>query len=636
MKTSSHFNSKNSALVLGTVLTASTLFAGFTLAQQWLSIPTDLTNAVITIQRILLSTNGVSTTLSPDQAVTLGEASISLDGANGSITTRWNTSDLTVGWTVRFQKSDYKCWVASGTSWSTECILKVDTAGRVSITDQFSGASNDDNIFKRTAGDDTNIFLAKNDGSESEVGNNPITQSVLRVGATTNNIDPTDRPTKPDTAMIVAGTVESRGGLLIRKLNNTPLGNAGNNLKAKIDDEEYTELDMNTTAGTVNMASAYKNWGYQDTSFKFSAEGAKTRVGVNMAGNMDANLQVGQDGTFLVGEMGCFIADTLVTLADGTTKDIQDVKIGDKLKAVDGVNTVVSLLRPKLGKQSVYAINNKDSFFTANHPFLTTKWWKSLDPETTKKEIPELEVSKLKIGDILITEAGKVLVVSLTPATMPTSTQLYNFELDGDHTYFANGYAVHNKVDCTPYGAGLCPNNNGGALYADDATEKVGIHTTAPQKTLDVNGDAVVRDSLIVGHLPDFDPGTDKLAINGNTRANAYYYNSDRRYKSDIVALKSPLENLLKISGYHYYSKLEKKDTLGVIAQEVEAVYPELVQTDSQWYKSVQYGNLVAPIIEAIRELSTKIDNLFTLYVSQQAKIDTLEARLLKLEAQLK
>ena len=635
MKTSSHFSSKNSALVLGTVLTASTLFAGFTLAQ-WLSIPTDLSNAVITIQRILLSTNGVSTTLSPDQAVTLGEASLSLDWSNGSITTRWNTSDLTVGWTVRFQNSDYQCGIAAWTAWSTECILKVDTAGRVSITDQFSGASNDDNVFKRTAGagNEKNIYLAKDDGTESTVGNNPTTQSYLRIGAVT---DPNAIPEKADTAMIVAGAIESRWGLYIKKTAGA--SNIWDNTKVTLDSNDFTSLDIIADNWIVNLKSNKWNniaWDNEPTSFIFSADGATTRVGVNMAGNMDANLQVGQDGTFLVGEMGCFIADTLVTLADGTTKDIQDVKIGDKLKAVDGVNTVVSLLRPKLGKQSVYAINNKDSFFTANHPFLTTKWWKSLDPETTKKEIPELEVSKLKIGDILITEAGKVLVVSLTPATMPTSTQLYNFELDGDHTYFANGYAVHNKVDCTPYGAGLCPNNNGGALYADDATEKVGIHTTAPQKTLDVNGDAVVRDSLIVGHLPDFDPGTDKLAINGNTRANAYYYNSDRRYKSDIVALKSPLENLLKISGYHYYSKLEKKDTLGVIAQEVEAVYPELVQTDGQWYKSVQYGNLVAPIIEAIRELATKIDNLFTLYVSQQAKIDTLEARLLKLEAQLK
>jgi hypothetical protein len=126
---------------------------------------------------------------------------------------------------------------------------------------------------------------------------------------------------------------------------------------------------------------------------------------------------------------------------------------------------------------------------------------------------------------------------------------------------------------------------------------------------------------------------TDRLAINGSTRANAYYYNSDRRYKSDIEVLKSPLANLLKLSGYSYFNNLSQKKDLGVIAQEVESVYPELVQTDAEWYKSVEYGNLVAPIIEAIRELSTKINHLFTLYVSQQAKIDTLEARLLKLEA---
>jgi len=155
------------------------------------------------------------------------------------------------------------------TAGSTGCILKVDDQGKVIISNELTGTNTD--VFKRTAGDDTNIFLANNDGSESEVGNNPTTQSVLRVGATNNNIDPTDRPKKEDTAMIVAGTIESRGGLLIRKLNNTPLGNTGNNLKAKIDDEQYTELDMNTTAGVVNMKSAYETLSPQDTSFLFSA-----------------------------------------------------------------------------------------------------------------------------------------------------------------------------------------------------------------------------------------------------------------------------------------------------------------------------------------------------------------------------
>jgi hypothetical protein len=77
-----------------------------------------------------------------------------------------------------------------------------------------------------------------------------------------------------------------------------------------------------------------------------------------------------------------------------------------------------------------------------------------------------------------------------------------------------------------------------------------------------VVGDAAVSDSLTIGHVATFDPGTDKLAVNGSARANAYYYNSDRRYKSDIEVLQSPLENLLKLTGYRYYNKLSKKKDL--------------------------------------------------------------------------
>lgn len=172
-------------------------------------------------------------------------------------------------------------------------------------------------------------------------------------------------------------------------------------------------------------------------------------------------------------------------------------------------------------------------------------------------------------------------------------------------------------------------------LQSEGGATQVGINTpstSVPQKSLDVVGDAAISQSLTIGHLSTFNPGTDKLAVNGSTRANAYYYNSDRRYKSDIVRLTSSLESLLKLSGYSYFNKLSQKTDIGIIAQDVEAVYPALVQTDAAGYKSVQYGNLVAPIIEAIRELSTKIDNLFTAYVSQQERIDALEARILQLE----
>lgn len=144
---------------------------------------------------------------------------------------------------------------------------------------------------------------------------------------------------------------------------------------------------------------------------------------------------------------GCFIEDTKITMANGTVKNIQDVKVGDSLKSMSGKNTVLKLLRPKLGNQGVYSINNSDAFFTANHPFMTTEGWKSLDPETTKKEIPTLAVTLMTIGDVLVTESGSMVITSIERIEKSASTQLFNFELDGDHTYFANGYAVHNKED---------------------------------------------------------------------------------------------------------------------------------------------------------------------------------------------
>lgn len=106
------------------------------------------------------------------------------------------------------------------------------------------------------------------------------------------------------------------------------------------------------------------------------------------------------------------------------------------------------------------------------------------------------------------------------------------------------------------------------------------------------------------------------------------------------MKLNNSLDNLLSLHGYSYYNKLTKIQDIGVIAQEVEKVFPDLVQTNADGYKTVSYGNLVAPVIEAIRELSQKIDNLtasvselFATYLDQQSQIDALEARLSQLEA---
>jgi len=49
---------------------------------------------------------------------------------------------------------------------------------------------------------------------------------------------------------------------------------------------------------------------------------------------------------------------------------------------------------------------------------------------------------------------------------------------------------------------------------------------------------------------------------------------------------------------------------MGLIAQEVEEIFPEVVSTDSKGYKSVAYGKLVGALIEAVKELKSEVDFL--------------------------
>jgi hypothetical protein len=83
---------------------------------------------------------------------------------------------------------------------------------------------------------------------------------------------------------------------------------------------------------------------------------------------------------------------------------------------------------------------------------------------------------------------------------------------------------------------------------------------------------------------------------------------SDARLKTDIVTIEGALDKVQKLRGV-YYNK-DNQRNIGVIAQEVEAVAPELVFTHPNDLKSVAYGNMVALLIEAIKEQQVKIESL--------------------------
>lgn len=134
-----------------------------------------------------------------------------------------------------------------------------------------------------------------------------------------------------------------------------------------------------------------------------------------------------------------------------------------------------------------------------------------------------------------------------------------------------------------------------------------------------------------------------KLDVNGHLRANGdilatgnvagirFIATSDSRLKRDIATLPNALESIEKLRGvtFHWIDPKKGSGTqYGVIAQELEKVYPELVSTDGTGMKTVNYDGLVAPLIESIKELKAENDSL-------KARNAELEARLSRIEAKL-
>ena len=147
----------------------------------------------------------------------------------------------------------------------------------------------------------------------------------------------------------------------------------------------------------------------------------------------------------------CFIAGTKVTMADGTLKNIEDVKVGDKVKGHKEENTVIKLDPTLLADRKLYSFNdNEHYFFTSEHPFMTEEGWKSIKPEKTKErdgvELYDQLKGELKVGDKLVTDNGSIKVTDIKSKEMNNPEMpLYNFNVSNDNSYIADNYVVHNK-----------------------------------------------------------------------------------------------------------------------------------------------------------------------------------------------
>jgi len=147
---------------------------------------------------------------------------------------------------------------------------------------------------------------------------------------------------------------------------------------------------------------------------------------------------------------------------------------------------------------------------------------------------------------------------------------------------------------------------------------KNGVNTASPLYALDVNasgntGARVYSGSLAVGNITAsatvgrIDASNDVVAFS----------TSDIRLKENITPILNPISKIEAIGGYTFDWKPEHKDLhgfeghdVGVIAQEIEVIMPEVVTTRDSGYKAVKYEKLVPLLIEAIKDLQKQVDEL--------------------------
>jgi hypothetical protein len=135
-------------------------------------------------------------------------------------------------------------------------------------------------------------------------------------------------------------------------------------------------------------------------------------------------------------------------------------------------------------------------------------------------------------------------------------------------------------------------------------------------------------------------PQTYMLYVQGNTYSSGGYTSSDIRWKKDLQPLGNILPSVLKLNGYHYNWRTDEfpdmnfdnDRQIGLVAQEVEKIFPELVKNDSKGYKAVSYEKLSVLLLEGLKEQENKIEALSQENLELKSDLQSLRDEIMKLK----
>ncbi len=224
----------------------------------------------------------------------------------------------------------------------------------------------------------------------------------------------------------------------------------------------------------------------------------------------------------------------------------------------------------------------------------------------------------------------------------------------------ANTRAVH-AYQNTTNGAGyraqssnsnleILAGNGKNYIWSDTATS-LGIYTNSTEQiTIDTNGYVTLASGRLTSAAADgnlmlnaagarpvylnYSGGTGGVQVcdgagGSGTIYAASFVASDRKLKTKIERIENPLDIIEQINGVRFNWKNPKKSAqrqVGVIAQDVQKVLPELVHEGPLKHLTVSYEGLAAPLIEAVKALHARVKDLFEKFSKHSQEIESLKA----------
>ena len=429
------------------------------------------------------------------------------------------------------------------------------TIGDGTITIKQPGT--DDQTFTVNQTGDTEINL-KNDNTVVTPGNGTIT--IKQPGTSDQSF-----------------TVNQTGNTEINlKNDNTQVTPGNGGLTIKTAGEGATSTGTYTANQTGNTTLTLPTIRYTDLSGKPSIPAA--------AGN--GTITIVQPGTsnqtFTVNQSG----NTTITLKND--------------------NTVPSVGNGALTIKSYGSLDNSTGTFTANQS------------SGSSITLPQISYTDLKDTPPAGAAPGNGTITVTQPGTSP---QTFTVNQSGNTTI-----ALKNDNTVPSVGDGTITISQPGTSNQTFTVNQGGNKTITLKNDnttytagdgLSLSGTSFLVDSTVVRTSGNQSIGgaktfTSNVTVNGAITASGDVTAfSDISLKENIEVIPDALNKLSQLRGVTYNRKdLKTKRQTGVIAQEVEAVVPEVVYTDEEGIKSVAYGNLVGLLIESIKELKAEIDLL--------------------------